>query len=230
MYKVETHLHTAYCSTCGQMEAREIVEAYAAAGYSGLAVTDHFNRDTFRHLGVDLNAGGDKITPFLEGFRRVQEEARCAGIRVFQGAELRFDECMNDYLLFGWDASLLADPEAVFRMGIAAFSALARRSGALLIQAHPYRHACTPAIACYLDGIEVVNGNPRHRNHNSWAKAYAKEFGLIALSGSDCHQPEDVAAAGILTEQLPQDTFSFAQLIRRGDYRLIDRTETEESY
>lgn len=41
MYKIETHLHTARCSHCGRLSAREIVEGYKAAGYSALVVTDH---------------------------------------------------------------------------------------------------------------------------------------------------------------------------------------------
>ena len=108
-------------------------------------------------------------------------------------------------------------------MGIAAFSPLARKEGALLIQAHPYRHGCTPAIACYLDGVEVYNACPRHDSRNHLARQYADEFGLIALSGSDCHQTEDVGRAGILSERMASDSMEMMRLLRSRDYRLIEQ-------
>lgn len=223
MYKIETHLHTARCSHCGQLSAREIVEGYKAAGYSALVVTDHYNRDTFEMLGVDLASREDKLCRFLEGFRLVQEEGARAGLTVLPGAEVRFDECMNDYLVYGLSEELLGDPEMVFSMGIAAFAPVARRYGALIIQAHPYRHACTPAIACYLDGVETINGNPRHNNHNDWAEAYARAFDLLRLAGSDCHQPEDIGGAGILAQELPETPQALIKLIRSGRYTLLER-------
>ena len=167
MFKIETHLHTSHVSSCGWLEAPVLAEGCARAGYAALAVTDHYNRDTFAYLHMDTAASGAAVTDaFLEGFRRM--EAACAplGLKVYKGAELRFDECSNDYLLYNYPDELLACPEELFRMGIAAFAPLAREAGALLVQAHPYRKKCTPAIACYLDGVEVMNRNPRHENEN----------------------------------------------------------------
>lgn len=221
MYRIETHLHTTHVSKCGWLEAPQLVEGYQKAGYQGIVVTDHYNRTTFEYLNIDLAAPGDKVTPFLDGYRRVRDEGEKVGIRVYKGAELRFDECENDYLLFGWPDELLRDPEEIFRMGIAAFAPLARAAGALIVQAHPYRKKCTPAIACYLDGVEVCNRNPRHENHNDRAAEYAEAFGLIATSGSDCHRVEDIAQGGILTEVLPADSLEMAQLIRSGSFELI---------
>lgn len=221
MYKIETHLHTSHVSQCGRMEAAAIVEAYQAAGYSALIVTDHYNRTTFDYLGVDPAGQSDRIGAFLEGYRLVRAEGQKRGIRVFKGAELRFDESENDYLLYGWRDDLLSEPDSVFRMGIAAFSPIARSQGALLIQAHPYRRGCTPAIACYLDGVEVINTSPRHDSRNPMARAYAEEFGLIALSGSDCHRLEDVARAGIVSEHLPSDSMGMMRLLRSRNYRLL---------
>ena len=221
MYKIETHLHTAHSSSCGRLDAATLTEAYRAAGYAGIIVTDHFNRTTFEYLNVDLTDRTDKVRAFLNGYDRMAEEGAKRGLRIYKGAELRFDECENDYLLFGWPNELLADPEAVFRMGIAAFAPLARAAGALIVQAHPYRRGCTPAIACYLDGVEVANRNPRHENCNDRAAEYAQQFGLPGLGGSDCHQPPDIGLGGILTEELPEDSDAMAALIRSGAYTLI---------
>lgn len=221
MYKIETHLHTNHVSKCGHLSAAEIVKGYADAGYSALIVTDHYNRTTFDFLGIDPAAPGDKLTPFLDGYRRVREEAEKVGIRVFRGAELRFDECDNDYLFYGWLDDVLAEPEEVFRMGIAGFALMARAAGGLIIQAHPYRRSCTPAIARYLDGVEVRNMNPRHDSHNDQAEAYAEEYGLIRTSGSDCHRTEDIGLGGIVTNYLPSDVLSMTRLIRSRRFELL---------
>ena len=223
MHKIETHLHTNHVSKCGHIGAAEIAEAYSKAGYSALIVTDHYNRTTFDFLGIDTKGPDDKVHAFLDGYRRVKEECKKYGIRVFRGAELRFDESENDYLFYGWTDDILADPEAVFQMGIADFSKLARSRGALIIQAHPYRHGCTPAIARYLDGVEVINTNPRNESHNDRALEYAEEFGMIQTSGSDCHRTEDVGLGGIISDRLPSDSMEMMRLIKSGNYELIGK-------
>ena len=223
MYKIETHLHTTHVSQCGKMTAKEIVDAYKKAGYSALIVTDHYNRTTFNYLGIDPAAKTDRLHPFLDGYMRVKAEAEKQGIRVFRGAELRFDESENDYLFYGWNDDLLSDPEDLFRMGIARFAPAAKAQGALIVQAHPYRSGCTPAIACYLDGIEIINTNPRHNSHNERALEYAEQFGLLMTSGSDCHRPEDVALGGIITDRLPSDSMEMMRLIRSRRFELIGK-------
>lgn len=220
-YHIETHLHTTHTSKCGWLTADELAPKYKEAGYDAVIVTDHYNRTTFDYLKVDLSAPGDKLTPFLSGYHKMAEVGLKCGLRVFRGAELRFDESDNDYLLFGYTDELLADPESVFRMGIAAFSQLAHSKGALIIQAHPYRKGCTPAIACYLDGVEVYNASPRHDSHNEMAAAYAQQFGLITTSGSDCHRLEDIGRAGIISTTMPSESFGMMRLIRSRNYELI---------
>lgn len=219
-YRIETHLHTRHVSKCGHLDADTLAPAYRQAGYDAVIVTDHYNRTTFEYLGVSTRDPA-AMQAFLEGFRRMVTAAEGTGLRVFRGAELRFDESENDYLLYGYCDELLAEPEKIFRMGIADFSRLARAQGALLVQAHPYRSKCTPAIACYLDGIETINHNPRHESFNERAAEYADQFGLLALSGSDCHRAEDIARGGIITNQLPSDHLGMMRLIRSRHYKLI---------
>ena len=220
-YRIETHLHTTHTSKCGWLEADTLAEGYAKAGYAAVAVTDHYNRDTFAYLNIDTTRPGDVVTPFLEGFRRMEEACARWRIKVYKGAELRFDECANDYLLYNYPDELLAEPEKLFHSGIAAFAPLAREAGALIVQAHPYRKKCTPAIACYLDGVEVCNRNPRHENHNERAEEYAALQGLLRTGGSDCHRTEDIAQGGILTQTLPEDDAALVRLLRSGNYTII---------
>lgn len=222
MYKIETHLHTKHTSKCGHLSARELAAAYKAAGFDAVIVTDHYNRTTFDFLGVDLSdPKTDKVKAFLTGYSLLKEEGEKQGLKIFKGAELRFDECENDYLFYGWRDGILADPEAVFRMGIAEFSKLARAEGAIIVQAHPYRDNCTPAIACYLDGMEVKNMNPRHDSRNERAFEYAAWYGLFGTAGSDCHQTTDIALTGILSEKIPDSDMAMARLLRSRRYTLI---------
>ena len=75
-YRIETHLHTNHTSKCGWLDAAALAEGYAQAGYAAVAVTDHYNRDTFEYLDLDTTAPDDVMSHFLDGFRRM--EAECA--------------------------------------------------------------------------------------------------------------------------------------------------------
>ncbi len=221
MYKIETHLHTKIISKCGWMYPEKLAELYHEGGYAAICVTDHYNRECFDYAGIDLTGTGDKIHAFLEGYRQLKKEAEKYGILVYEGAELRFDQCKNDYLLYGFSHELLADPERVMSMGVHEFSGLSRADGAILVQAHPFRPACIAAPAEYLDGVETKNVNPRHNSHNDLAKAYAERHRLIMTGGSDCHRPGDECKSGIISEVLPKDSFEFAALLRSGNYEII---------
>lgn len=221
MYKIEPHLHTTYVSKCGWLGAAPLIKYYKEAGYSAICVTDHYNRTCFDYSDIDLLGDGDKIEAFLEGFRRLKKEGEAHGIKVYEGAEMRFDGSDNDYLLYGFHHELLADPEKIISEGLEAFAPKYRADGALMIQAHPFRKKCSPADPKLLDGVEVLNRNPRHENNNDMALAFAKENNLIISAGSDCHRPEDIALTGILAETLPEDSFEFAELLRSGKYTLI---------
>lgn len=221
MYKIETHLHTKLISQCGWMYPDELARVYHEGGYAAICVTDHYNRTCFDYADIDLFGPGDKMDAFLEGYRQLKKEAQQYGIRVYEGAELRFDQCENDYLIYGFSHELLADPDTVMKMGIQNFIELSRADGAVLVQAHPFRPSCIPAPAEYLDGIEVCNLNPRHNGHDDMAMAYAVRHNLIQTGGSDCHRPGDQCTGGIITDMLPKDSFEFAALLRSGNYQII---------
>ena len=222
VYKIELHVHTRYASACGKLDAKELIAGYKAAGYDAIVVTDHYERNNFRRIGIDAaDASANRIEAFLKGYYMLRAEGEKYGIRVYKGAEVTFEENGNHYLLFGWEDRLLADPERVFKMGIKEFSPIARGEGALLVQAHPFRSGSTPAFPEYLDGVEVRNAHPRHDDHGAVAKAFAKEFNLIETAGSDCHRTEDIGRAGILSDELPCDSMALAQLLRSRNYELF---------
>ncbi len=222
MYKIELHLHTKYSSGCGHLTAQEIIAGYKAAGYSGIVVTDHFNRDTFRNKNIDTTAPGDKLTPFLEGYYKMKEEGEMQGIQIYRGAELRFDGSYNDYLLFNYPDDLIADAESLFVGGLQQFYERHLGTGAVLVQAHPFRSMCTLADIRYLDGIEVANMHPNHQSHNELAQALVqKNPHLLRTGGSDCHETNHIARGGILSETLPRSDAELAELIRSGKYTIL---------
>lgn len=222
MFKIETHLHTLYTSACAIISAKEIVDGYLAAGYSGLIVTDHYSRDTFRHLHMDTTPGQDKVEAFLTGYKMVKEEGEKRGLKVYRGAEVRFDGSWNDYLLYGYSDELLCDPEGIFTMGVENFYEKCKQEGALLVHAHPYRNRGTPTTAKALDGVEVLNANYDHDERNDLALAFAQKHGLLMTAGSDCHGPKQVGKAGIAVETLPENEQELAAMLRSGQYRIFE--------
>ena len=221
MFKIETHLHTNLSSACGQLSPRQIAEGYLAAGYSGLIVTDHFNRDTFRFLGVDTHGDGDKLSAFLTGYRELLRVGEALGLKIYRGAEVRFDGSWNDYLLYGYSDALLFDPEAVFTMGVERFYERVKADGALLIHAHPYRNGGQPTTPSALDGVEVCNTNRHHDNRNDLALRFSREFGLLETAGSACHESAHSGNSGILTDTLPENDRELVVLLRSRNYKLF---------
>ena len=85
------------------------------------------------------------------------------------------------------------------------------------------RSRTSSAIACYLDGVEVCNRNPRHENNNERAEEYAALQGLLRTGGSDCHRQEDIGQGGILARTLPENGAELVRLLRSGEYTVIAR-------
>lgn len=223
MYKIEMHLHTCDSSACGQLNAQQIVEGYLAAGYHGLVLTDHYNRDTFVHLNVELSSQKNKLDAFLTGYRNLLAAAENTGLMIYRGAEVRFDGSWNDYLLYGYSDELLLDPEAVFTMGVERFYERVKKDGALLVHAHPFRNGGNPTTPLALDGVEVLNTNHHHDNRNDLALDFARANGLLQTAGSDCHEYAHVGKGGILVEYLPKNDTDLVALLRSRNYKLIGK-------
>lgn len=221
MYQIEMHLHTCHSSPCGHVDADNIARLYAEAGFAGIAVTDHFFNYTCSKWSWNVPFS-EYFKVFTEGYHRLCQAAEPYGLKIYRGAEVRFNGSSDDYLLYHYPDALLQDPEAVFQMGLERFYKLCRQSGAVLVQAHPFRGSCQPADPHLIDGVEVYNRKARGDSHNELAFAFAEENPhFIRLSGSDFHNPEDTARGGIIAPYLPHDDEAFAALLKSGDYRLI---------
>lgn len=190
MYRYETHLHTAPVSRCAKATVAESLAFYQRLGYDGVFITNHF---------LDGSINIDKAKPYEEqihfyfsDYEAALELGKEMGIQVFCGVELSY--AGTDFLVYGLDKDwFLAHPE-IMDMKKSEELALMAESGALIIQAHPFRGAqYMDHIRLYprfAQGVEVVNA-ARSDEENTLATLYAQHYGLLKFAGSDNHTGEN---------------------------------------
>lgn len=215
-YLYETHFHTSEVSPCGNVSAADGVQMYKDAGYSGLMVTDHFSTSYLTER-YKASTWKDGIDYFLRGYYEAKRYEKI-DFSVMLGLEARFDQNMNDYLIFGADEKFLYENEWFTKLSLKQFKKLAEKNSLTIIQAHPFRVGMTVTEPRYIDGIEVFNGNRRHDSANPIAAAWAERYGLIVSSGSDFHENEDLARGGIYTDVEARDSKDLRKIILSGNY------------
>ena len=214
MYQFDLHCHTKGVSKCGTVLPEEGARLYIEAGYSGVVITNHFNRYTFDVM-PEGSSWDETMDFYLSGWKRFRDGAG-GRLTVLLGMEIRFDENENDYLVYGVTEELLRAHPEFLEMDAAAFSAFARQEGLLFYQAHPFRNGMSVVNPQLLDGIETYNGHPRHESRNDIAMAWAEKYGLQQISGSDFHDPDGYALGGILTKELIRSQKDLLKALREG--------------
>ena len=201
MYQYELHCHTAGVSKCAHASPEEGAQIYIEAGYSGVVVTNHFNKYTFEDL-PEGTTWDQVIDHYLSGWQRFRDAAGDR-LTVLLGMEIRFDQNEDDYLVYGLTEDFLRGHPEIIDMTVGEFSPLARQEGMLLYQAHPFRNGMTVTDPSLLDGIETYNGNLSHDSRNDIAMMWAEKHGLLQSSGSDFHDPglRYRPQSGILTRE-----------------------------
>ncbi len=218
MILAELHYHTAESSPCGRVPARQGISLYKKAGYDAVVVTDHFSRIV---CGKEGKSDWEMVVErFLKGYREAEKAGEELGLKVFFGMELRFPHDENDFLIYGLEEGFLKKAPWLYEKELSQVCGELRQAGAVIVQAHPFRSVCTPAAPDCLDGVEIFNGNPRQNSHNELAEAWAQKQGLFGVAGSDFHQPEDAARAGVYLETLPRDERELARWLKAGEYQL----------
>ena len=218
--KWELHAHTSHSSHCGKVDAAEVARVYAAAGYTGIVITDHYNRE---NVECFPGAPAEQAREWIKGYEAVKAEGEKLGLKVLFGLEARLQDCDNDYLILGAEPEMvLAHPRLNF-LTLEQLHALCGEYGALLVQAHPNRKMCRQADAAALDGGEGFNGNPRHDNRNDVTLAFAAEHPhLIVTSGSDFHQMMDLARGGVETNEKIETSADLARCLRERRFTRIE--------
>lgn len=214
----ETHCHTSEVSICGKVAAKDVVENYIGAGYSGIVITDHFNRHTFHSRPEDM------AEYYMAGYRAAKAAAGNR-LTVILGMELTFYENDNDYLVYGMTEDFIRQYPNMMELGLERFCALAHENGMVIFQAHPFRNRMTVMPPGLLDGVEVYNGNPRHDSRNDIARMWAEKYEKKMSSGSDYHQSEDLARGGIAVKEPLFDAADIVRVLMNGEAELIEATQ-----
>ena len=220
MYKIETHCHTDEVSGCAHLPARDVVRLYKEAGYAGIIITDHLSKWTFHEM--EDTTWDAKIDFFMKGYQAAKAAGDELGVTVLFAMELAFRCAPEDYLCYGVTEEFLRSHPDILEMNLETFYPIAKEAGILVLQAHPFRRYLKDSDPRFLDGVEGINGNPRHDSRNYLALELGRHLHMLMISGSDCHETEDVGRGGILTRKEIHSMEDFIALLKSGNYQLID--------
>ena len=193
-YLYDPHTHTSETSKCGHLPAAEVVERYVKNGFSGLVVTDHLHPEYLSRIDTEHD-WQKAMDHYLTGYKASKKRGDELGFDVILGAELRFPENDNDYLVYGIDEDWL--------------------------RSHPYRDGNLTVFEDAVHGSEIINGNPRHDNHNDLALELCRRHpDFYRLAGSDTHQDGDEARAGVILPERVHDSYQYKAMIEARRFRL----------
>ena len=102
---------------------------------------------------------------------------------------------------------------------------LMKESGALVIQAHPYRKAAyIDHIRLYphcVHGVEIIN-TARTDFDNEMAAHYAKQYGLLEFAGSDTHSDDrNRKFAGMCSERPISSEEDFIKAVKNKELKIF---------
>lgn len=212
-YRTELHAHTSPASGCSEIPPEEMVRIYTELEYDAVVITNHF-----------LLSSQDKssyIEGYLNDYDRTVAASEGTRLRVILGAEIRFTENNNDYLIYGIDRADLSDIYDLLPYGLENFRKHYPAGRWILLQAHPFRHGMEPVDPSLLDGMEVFNMHPSHNSRIALAANATREHGFTAVTaGSDFHHRSHEGTAAMRTTRCPKTSFDVADMLREGDYLL----------
>lgn len=212
-YRIELHAHTMPASACSEVSPEEVIATYAALQYDAVVITNHFMRSE-KEKAAYLDA-------YMADFEQAKEAGERCGLRVILGAEIRFAENTNDYLIYGVTRDMLGEIYDRLSYGVDAFRKEYAMPNSLFIQAHPCRDGIKKVDPLLLDGVEVFNLHPNHNSRIGLAaKLVADSPHLLVTTGTDFHHPnrnhEGVSA--LRSKTLPEDSFALSALLKENDY------------
>lgn len=218
-YLYDPHVHTDETSLCGHIPGAEMVDRYKALGFTGLVITDHLHPEYLSR--IDVNHDWEAVIDhFLSGYQAAKARGDEVGLNVILGAELRFPENDNDYLVYGIDeAWLRGNPYMCCLSAREFFNKY--RDEVLVIHAHPYRDGNDVVFEDAVHGSEIINAHPRHENRNELALAMCRRHPeFLRLAGSDAHEDGDEGHGGVILPQPVTDSFAYKHMIETMQFQL----------
>lgn len=221
-YLYELHVHTKETSACACSSAQDVVKSYHDAGYAGIITTDHFfngNSTVPRDLSWD-----EKVELFCKGFENAEAYGKTIGMNVFFGFE--FSSAGSDFIILGLDKQWLLENGDMMSWSLKQFLHRARKAGAYVIQAHPFRNEAyiemIKLVPDETDAVEVYNACNREKIYNERARWYAQSFSLPMTCGTDLHniQMPVERRTGVAFKENPQNARELISLLRSGEYEM----------
>lgn len=213
-FKVELHAHTSPASGCADFEPKEVVERFKKAGYDGAVITNHFFIDC-----IDCSGKEEHIDIFKRNFHEAAEAGERLGVKIYLGAELRFEnENDNDYLLYGFEEDDLSDIYDTLDGTLEKFVTEYKKDNMFLVQAHPFRNGMVRMNPDLLDGIEGFNLHPNHNGRVSMAVDYAVKNGKILTVGTDYHHANHEGLCATRTAVLPQNSAELVSILKNNAF------------
>ena len=238
-YKIELHAHTSPGSTCSEIPPKDMIRLMQEQHYDAVVITNHFSAD------APFMKSKDPVGNYLADFYAAREEGSKMGIRVLVGAEYRFIENANDYLVFGVDEAFLRETVSRFDMGIEAFYKEYHRDSLVILQAHPFRNGMKLVEPEFLDGIETMNLHPNHNSRVAVASRYVEKIASreddarkqdlrnlqntgntqtksvsspVVTIGTDLHHWGHEGVSALRTKVLPETERQLVEILRSRDY------------
>ena len=216
-YRTEMHAHTYPASECSEVSPERLVQIYSALGYNSVVLTNHFiynNCLLSEKNGLDL---------WYEEYEKTKLYEEKYGINVILGAEIRFSENTNDYLIYGLNKKMLIEIYDYLPFGVENFRSNYKMPDSVFMQAHPFRDNCKITHPELLDGIETLNLHPGHNSRIAIATRCASENHIhIVSAGTDFHHlgRNHEGAAALRSKMEITDSFQLAKVLKSGDYLL----------
>ena len=222
MNRFELHAHTSECDLYAHLGGAELVRLYDEAGYRGMVITDHYFSLFYDWFADELAEADHRriIERYLRGYYAARNEAEKRNFTVLCGAEVRFDNTINDFLVYGLEEDDLFRLPLLNRLHNVEELVEVLPDDAVVVQAHPFRDKMTVMSPTALFGIEVYNGGT-DPFRNQMARLYAEHYGKAMTSGSDIHHIKALARGGIATAREISCAKDLVNVLRGGDYSLI---------
>lgn len=217
-YKIELHAHTYPGSHCAEVSTETVIQTFADSGYDGIVITNHFYSKVFQEY-YQAKDKKTALATYLKDYHDACEFGEKYGIRVYLGAELRWDHLnSNDYLIYGVDEADLGDIYDAIFTSPEAFVRDCKKERSFFVQAHPFRDHLTRLDPTLLDGLEAFNLHPGHNGRIAIASAYADQNHLIKTAGTDYHHEGQHNLCATRMKTLPQDSIALAEELKKGDF------------
>ncbi len=208
-YKTELHAHTSPVSRCADFKPDEVIKTYAAAGADSIVITNHLTPETIAY---------DEVKSYLDDYFLALDAGKKLGVKVILGAEIRFEENKNDYLVYGICPDDIEKMASYIPRGLREFYKDFKNEKNLIIQAHPFHKGLERAPLDCIDGVESFNLHPRHNRPVGITAKYAKENDLLVTGASDYHHEGHEAMCLVRSKNLLRDSYDVAELIKSKDY------------